>query len=287
MVYEKIVEATEEFDDKYLIGVGGHGSVYKAKLHTGQVVAVKKLHNHSVANEENLINLKKSFTNEIQALTAIQHRNIVKLYGFCSHSRLSFLVYEFIEKGSLEKILKDDEEAIEFDWNKRVNVIKDVANALCYMHHDCSPPIVHRDISSKNILLDFECVAHVSDFGTSKLLNFNSPNSTSFAYTFGYAAPELAYTTKVTEKYDVYSFGILALEILFGRHSGDVISFVSSSTLDDNTMPLIYKLDQRLPRPLHPMDKKLVSIARTAFACLIENPQSRPTMEQVSKDMLK
>jgi hypothetical protein len=187
MVYENIVEATEEFDDKYLIGVGGHGSVYKANLHTGQVVAVKKL--HSVANEENLINLNKSFTNEIQALTSIQHRNIVKLYGFCSHSRLSFLVYEFIEKGSLEKILKDDEEAIVFDWNKRVNVIKDIANALCYMHHDCSPPIVHRDISSKNILLDFECVAHVSDFGTAKLLDFNSTNSTSFACTFGYAAP--------------------------------------------------------------------------------------------------
>jgi serine/threonine protein kinase len=99
------------------------------------------------------------------------------------------LVYEFIEKGSLEKILKDDEEAIVFDWNKRANVIKDVANALCYMHHDCSPPIVHRDISSKNILLDIECVAHVSDFGTAKLLNFNSTNSTSFACTFGYAAP--------------------------------------------------------------------------------------------------
>jgi serine/threonine protein kinase len=113
----------------------------------------------------------------------------VKLYGFCSHSQLSFLVYEFIEKGSLEKILIDDEQAIAFDWNKRVNVIKDVANALCYMHHDCSLPIVHRDISSKNILLDNEFVARVSDFGTAKLLNLNLTDSTSFACTFGYAAP--------------------------------------------------------------------------------------------------
>jgi serine/threonine protein kinase len=85
--------------------------------------------------------------------------------------------------------LKDDDEAIAFDWNKRANAIKDVANALCYMHHDCSPPIVHRDISSKNILLDLEYVAHVSDFGTAKLLNLNSSNWTSFAGTFGYAAP--------------------------------------------------------------------------------------------------
>jgi len=122
-------------------------------------------------------------------LTEIRHRNIVNLYGFFSHSQFSFLVYEFVEKGSLEKILKDDEEAIAFDWKKRVTVIKDVANALCYMHHDCSPPIVHRDISSKNILLDLECVAHVSDFGTTKILNISSTNLTSFACTFGYAAP--------------------------------------------------------------------------------------------------
>jgi hypothetical protein len=185
IVYENIIEATEDFDDKHLIGFGGHGRVYKAILQTGQVVAVKKL--HSVANGGNS-NLK-SFTNEIQALTEIRHRNVVKLYGFCSHSQLAFLVYEFIEKGSLEKILIDDEQATAFDWNKRVNAIKDVANALCYMHHDCSVPIVHRDISSKNILLDLECVAHVSDFGTAKLLNLNLTNSTSFACTFGYAAP--------------------------------------------------------------------------------------------------
>jgi tRNA A-37 threonylcarbamoyl transferase component Bud32 len=185
MVYENIIEATEDFDDKHLVGEGAYGSVYKAELQTGQVVAVKKL--HLVADTENP-NLK-SFTNEIQALTEIRHRNIVKLYGFCSHSHFSFLVYEFMEKGSLEMILKDDDEAIAFDWYKRANAIKDVANALCYMHHDCSPPIVHRDISSKNILLDLEYVAHVSDFGTAKLLNLNSSNWTSFAGTFGYAAP--------------------------------------------------------------------------------------------------
>ncbi|AES78802.1 putative protein kinase RLK-Pelle-LRR-XI-1 family [Medicago truncatula] len=281
MVYENILEATQDFDDKYLIGVGGQGSVYKAELHTGQVVAVKKL--HPVSNEENLS--PKSFTNEIQALTEIRHRNIVNLYGFCSHSQLSFLVYEFVEKGSLEKILKDDEEAIAFNWKKRVNVIKDVANALCYMHHDCSPPIVHRDISSKNILLDSECVAHVSDFGTAKLLDPNLTSSTSFACTFGYAAPELAYTTKVTEKCDVYSFGVLALEILFGKHPGDVVPLwtIVTSTLD--TMPLMDKLDQRLPRPLNPIVKNLVSIAMIAFTCLTESSQSRPTMEHVAKEL--
>jgi len=185
MVYENIIEATEDFDDKHLIGVGGQGSVYKAVLDTGQVVAVKKL--HSVIDEED--STLKSFTSEIQALIEIRHRNIVKLYGFCLHSRFSFLVYDFMGKGSVDNILKDDDQAIVFDWKKRVNVIKDIANALCYMHHHCSPPIVHRDISSKNILLDLEYVAHVSDFGIARLLNPDSTNWTSFAGTIGYAAP--------------------------------------------------------------------------------------------------
>ncbi|MQL05589.1 hypothetical protein EI015_26315 [Escherichia coli] len=93
-----------------------------------------------------------------------------------------------MERGSIDKILCNDQQAIEFDWNRRVNVVKGVANALCYMHHDCSPPIVHRDISTKNVLLDLDYEAHVSDFGTAKLLHPDSSNWTSFAGTFGYAA---------------------------------------------------------------------------------------------------
>ncbi|KAJ6869541.1 hypothetical protein NC651_034317 [Populus alba x Populus x berolinensis] len=117
------------------------------------------------------------------------HRNIVKLYGFCSHAKHSFLVYEFVERGSLRKVLNDEEQAGKMDWDKRMNLIKGVANALSYMHHDCSPPIIHRDISSNNVLLDSEYEAHVSDFGTARLLMPDSSNWTSFAGTFGYTAP--------------------------------------------------------------------------------------------------
>ncbi|KAH1148596.1 hypothetical protein GYH30_043298 [Glycine max] len=288
MIFENIIEATENFDSKHLIGVGGQGCVYKAVLPTGLVVAVKKL--HSVPNGE-MLN-QKAFTSEIQALTEIRHRNIVKLYGFCSHSQFSFLVCEFLEKGSVEKILKDDDQAVAFDWNKRVNVVKCVANALFYMHHDCSPPIVHRDISSKNVLLDSEYVAHVSDFGTAKFLNPNSSNWTSFVGTFGYAAPELAYTMEVNEKCDVYSFGVLAWEILLGKHPGDVISslLLSSSsngvtsTLDN--MALMENLDERLPHPTKPIVKEVASIAKIAIACLTESPRSRPTMEHVANELV-
>ncbi|KAL7176149.1 hypothetical protein ACSBR2_029668 [Camellia fascicularis] len=139
MVYESIIETTENFSTKHCVGDGGCGIVYQADLTSGQVVAVKKLH---VSPDGDLANLK-GFTSEIRALTKICHHNIVKLYGYCSHQRHSFLVYEFLEGGSLGKILSMEDHVLYFDWIKRVNVVKDVANALSYMHRDCSPAIIH------------------------------------------------------------------------------------------------------------------------------------------------
>lgn len=183
MVHENIIEATRGFSSNYCIGEGGYGSVYKAQLPNGMVVAVKKLH-----ETENLGSLK-SFTNEIQVLTEIRHRNIVKFYGFCSHPRHSFLVYEFVEGCSLREMLGNEAKAIGFDWMKRVNVIRGVSNALCYMHHGCSLSIIHRDVTSTNVLLDLEYEPRVADFGTARFLNPDSSNWTSFAGTFGYSAP--------------------------------------------------------------------------------------------------
>ncbi|XP_026438471.1 MDIS1-interacting receptor like kinase 2-like isoform X1 [Papaver somniferum] len=160
IVFEHIIEATKNFDAKFCIGTGGYGSVYKAELSTGQVVAVKKLHS---SDEDYEIYDLKSFESEVQVLTEIRHRNIVKLFGYCFNlqSKISFLVYEFMERGSLKNVLCDGEQALEFDWIKRVRFIKGTADALAYMHHDCVPAIVHRDISSKtfcwtlNMMLEF------------------------------------------------------------------------------------------------------------------------------------
>ena len=157
MVYENIIEATKDFDDKHCIGVGGYGIVYKAVLPTSQVVAIKKFHPLSA---DSVVNLK-AFTSEICSLTEIRHRNIIKLYGFCSHPRHSFLVYQFLEGGNLKETLSNKEEAVNFEWIRRANVVRGVVDALSYMHHDCSPPIVHRDISNKNIMLDLEYEAHI------------------------------------------------------------------------------------------------------------------------------
>lgn len=184
-MHEEILRATEDFDSIYCIGEGGHGIVYRANLSSDNTVAVKKL--HLQLNGEN--NFQKEFLNEIRALIEIRHRNIIKLYGFCLHKRHSFLVYEYLERGSLASMLSNDHQVKELGWSKRVNIIKGVANALSYMHHDCLPPIVHRDISSKNILLDSEYEACVSDFGTAKFLKPNSANWSAVAGTYGYLAP--------------------------------------------------------------------------------------------------
>ncbi|XP_016647089.1 PREDICTED: probable LRR receptor-like serine/threonine-protein kinase At4g08850 [Prunus mume] len=287
-MYEEIIRATEDFDSTYCIGKGGHGSVYRVNLSSGNVVVVKKL--HSLSDGE--IEFHKEFLNEVRALSEIRHRNIVKLYGFCAHKRHSFLVYEYIERDSLATMLSKDEEAKELGWSKRVNIVKGVAHALFYMHHDCLPPIVHRDISSKNILLDYEYKACVSDFGTAKFLNPNSTNWTAAAGTHGYMAPELAYTMEVNENCDVYSFGVVTLEIIMGKHPGDLFSSFSlvssssssssSSALPAHQIPIVDILDQHISLPTHQVANEVVSIVKIAFSCLNSSPKSRPTMKQVS-----
>ncbi|CDP19862.1 unnamed protein product [Coffea canephora] len=286
MVYENIIDATENFDPKYCIGVGGCGSVFRAELPNGQVVAVKKLH----ATDGGTLRRLKDFTNEIRALTNARHRNIVKLYGFCTHIEHTFLVYEFLEGGSLMHLLRNDETASKFDWSKRANMVKDMSNAFSYMHQDCSPSIVHRDISSKNILLDSEYQARISDFGTARLIRPDSSNWTTFAGTYGYAAPELAYTMEVNEKCDVYSFGVLALEVIMGKHPGDFISSIlsaPSSTSTAHSVLLKDIADPRLSSPSKQESNIVVLVAKLALSCIDPNPQLRPTMKQVSDQLSK
>ncbi|XP_038972719.1 MDIS1-interacting receptor like kinase 2-like [Phoenix dactylifera] len=183
VAYDYTINASENFNEKYCIGSGTYGKVYKVELPMEQMVAVKRLHLVEGVFDE------KSFQNEIQALTRIRHRNIIKLHGFCSSSGCKFLIYEYIEKGSLASILRNQETAEELNWERRAHIIKDVTHALSYIHHDCNPSIVHRDISSNNILLDSDFKAYLSDFGTARILKSDLSNWSTLAVTFGYAAP--------------------------------------------------------------------------------------------------
>uniref|UniRef100_A0ACD5XUK8 Uncharacterized protein n=1 Tax=Avena sativa TaxID=4498 RepID=A0ACD5XUK8_AVESA len=278
MAFEDIIDATENFDEKHCIGEGSYGRVYRAELHDEQVVAVKLLH---AGNEET--HDEERFQHEIEMLTKIRQRSIVKLYGYCSHPRYRFLVCQFIERGTLAYILSNEELATQFNWQRRTTLIRDVAQAITYLHHDVQPPIIHRDITSRNILLDVGYKAFVSDFGIARMLKPDSSNWSALAGTYGYIAPEFSYTCVVTEKCDVYSFGVVVLEVLMGKHPGDMDNFISS--LGDQFL-LEEILDEQLPQPEADEAKDVKRCIAVAFDCLRPSPKERPTMLKVYQDLI-
>ncbi|KAI4353886.1 hypothetical protein L6164_002808 [Bauhinia variegata] len=265
IAFEDIIEATEDFDIKYCIGTGGCGSVYRAKLPTGRIVALKKLHTEESQN----LRFTECFHNEVKMLTEIHLRNIVKLHGFCLHNRCNFLIYEYMDRGSLFCALRNDAEAQELNWGKRVNIIKAVTCALAYLHHDCTPTIIHRYITSNNILLNSKMKAFVSDFGTARFLDPDSSNQTLLVGTYGYVAP---------------CFRVVALETLMGKHPGELISMLSKTSALE--MKLKDVTDQRLGLPILQRETHDVIVVTTiALACVQYTPKLRPSMQQVSQQL--
>jgi tRNA A-37 threonylcarbamoyl transferase component Bud32 len=181
----EVIESTENFDDKYIIGRGGHGIVYKATLRSGEVYAVKKLvgHAHKILNG--------SMIREMNTLGQIRHRNLVKLKDFLLKREYGLILYEYMENGSLHDVLHGAERAAILEWRIRYEIALGTAHGLAYLHNDCHPAIIHRDIKPKNILLDKDMVPHISDFGIAKLID-QSPapsQTTGIVGTVGYMAP--------------------------------------------------------------------------------------------------
>jgi len=212
--YRELVRATSNFANK--IGEGGYGPVYKGTLKDGTAIAVKVLSLHSRQGA-------KEFLNELLAISDVAHENLVKLYGCCVEGNHRILVYNYLENNSLaHTLLGSGHSNIQFNWRTRVNICIGVAQGLVFLHDNARPHIVHRDIKASNILLDKDLTPKISDFGLAKLLPSDvSHVSTRVAGTLGYLAPEYAIRGQVTRKADVYSYGVLLMEIISGRCNTD------------------------------------------------------------------
>ncbi|KAL6873758.1 hypothetical protein ACP4OV_013840 [Aristida adscensionis] len=214
--YRELARATADFDQANKIGEGGYGPVYKGTLKDGTAIAVKVLSLHSRQGA-------KEFLNELLAISDVTHENLVKLYGCCVEGNHRILVYNYLENNSLaQTLLGSGRSNIQFNWRTRVNICIGVAQGLAFLHDSARPHIVHRDIKASNILLDKDLTPKISDFGLAKLLPSDvSHVSTRVAGTLGYLAPEYAIRGQVTRKADVYSYGVLLMEIVSGRCNTD------------------------------------------------------------------
>ncbi|CAN0924261.1 Probable serine/threonine-protein kinase PBL21 [Linum grandiflorum] len=213
----ELANATQNFRDANLIGEGGFGRVYKGRLPNGQIVAVKQLNTEGMQGNQ-------EFIVEVLMLSLLHHPNLVTLTGYCTAGDQKMLVYEYMPMGSLENHLYDVEPGTEpLDWSTRMKIAVGAARGLEYLHCKTSPPIIYRDLKSANILLDNDFNAKLSDFGLAKLgpVGDNTHVSTRVMGTYGYCAPEYAMSGKLTLKSDIYSFGVVLLELITGMKAMD------------------------------------------------------------------
>ncbi|XP_057539375.1 cold-responsive protein kinase 1-like isoform X1 [Amaranthus tricolor] len=210
--YKELQHATDNFSQANKVGEGGFGLVYKGKLRDGMVVAVKVL---SPESRQGL----HEFVTELTVLANIEHENLVKILGCCVEGNNRILVSGYLENNSLSQtLLGQNLNNIDFNWKKRRNICIGIAKGLAFLHEEIQPRIVHRDIKASNILLDRDLTAKISDFGLARLIPANMTHvSTRVAGTLGYLAPEYALRGQLTRKADIYSFGVLLLEIVCGR----------------------------------------------------------------------
>ncbi|KAG6518094.1 hypothetical protein ZIOFF_021496 [Zingiber officinale] len=280
--FRELAAATENFRQDCLLGEGGFGRVYKGRLETGQVVAVKQL-------DRNGLQGNREFLVEVLMLSLVHHDNLVNLIGYCADGDQRLLVYEFMPLGSLEDHLHDltaDKEPL--DWNSRMKIAAGAAKGLEYLHDKASPPVIYRDFKSSNILLSEGYHPKLSDFGLAKLgpVGDNTHVSTRVMGTYGYCAPEYAMTGQLTVKSDVYSFGVVFLELITGRKAIDNTRPPGEQNLVAWARPL-FKDRRKFPKmadPLlqgcYPMRGLYQSLAVAAM-CLQEQAATRPLIGDV------
>lgn len=280
LTYESVVRATGNFSAANFIGNGGFGATYKAELIPGLLVAVKRL---SVGRFQGI----QQFDAEIRTLGRARHPNLVTLIGYHVSESQMFLVYNYLPGGNLEKFLQERSKR-RVDWSMIHKIALDIARALTYLHEDCVPRVLHRDIKPSNILLDNNFNAYLSDFGLARLLGTSETHATTdVAGTFGYVAPEYAMTCRVSDKADVYSYGVVLLELLSDKKALDP-SFSSYGNGFNIVAWACMLLRQGRARELFtaglwdvgPHDD-LIETLHLAVMCTVDSLSIRPSMKQV------
>ncbi|XP_065050602.1 putative wall-associated receptor kinase-like 16 [Musa acuminata AAA Group] len=282
-VEEELEKATEKYDKNRVLGRGGHGTVYKGDSEDSRVVAIKK---PKIIDESQ----KNEFGKELLILSQINHKNIVKLLGCCLEVEVPMLVYEFVSNGTLFQLIHDNNRASPFSLATRLRIAHESAEALAYLHSSASPPIIHGDVKSSNILLDENYTAKVSDFGASKLVPKDEDQfATLVQGTCGYLDPEYLQTCQLTEKSDVYSFSIVLLELMTRKKpvcfeaSEDERSLASCFIMATKENRLMEILDDQVRNE---GDTELIQeMSELAKQCLKFLGEERPTMKQVTEEL--
>lgn len=277
--YKELCLATKGFSSTRVVGHGAFGSVYKGVLpDTGTTVAVKR----SVGSDNEG---KSEFLAELSIIGCLRHRNLVQLFGWCYEKDEILLVYDYMEQGSLDKVLFNKNVPV-LPWEHRYNIVTGVAAALAYLHDECEQQVVHRDVKASNIMLDARFNARLGDFGLAKVTDHNkSPDATLTAGTMGYLAPEYIHTGKASEKTDVFSFGAVVLEVACGRRPLEKDVPAKENVLVDWVWglyrygKLLEASDKRLGGSFD--EEEMVKLLKVGLLCSHPDPVARPTMRQV------
>lgn len=271
--YKDLQKATQNFTN--ILGQGSFGPVYKAIMPTGGIAAVKVLASDSSQGE-------KEFQTEVSLLGRLHHRNLVNLVGYCVDKGQHMLVYEFMPNGSLENLLYS-EGSRPMNWEERLEIALDISHGIEYLHEGAVPPVIHRDLKSANILLDFSMRAKVADFGLSKEESFDGRNS-GLKGTYGYIDPMYISTSKFTMKSDIYSFGVIMFELITAIHPHqNLMEYVNLAAMSSDGIDEI--LDKRLVGKCNILEVR--ELASVAHRCLNKLPRKRPSIGEVTQAILK